>query len=116
MKKISGLLILLVMTLLATSLFAENNFNELFNEIGLTKRATCKENMIPMETLGKFVLSWRGLELKVGGGKGLTQALRKEYWEDRKNLIGKKLTFYYQKHGMKDLPRIANFKGIRRDL
>jgi len=36
MKKISGLLILLVMTLLATSLFAENNFNELFNEIGLT--------------------------------------------------------------------------------
>jgi len=93
-----------------------NNNPKKVNELGLTKRSTCKENMIPMERLGKFVLSWNGKELKVGGGEGLTQELRKHYWETRDSLLGKKLTFYYQKHGMKDLPRIANFKGIREDL
>ncbi len=97
------------------SMLHNNNPKEI-NELGLTKRSTCKENMIKMDTLGKFVLSWENEVLKVGGGDGLTQKLRKHYWNNRQSLLGKKLTFYYQKHGTKNKPRSPKFKGIREDI
>lgn len=97
----------------------ENQNESTTDELGLSKRAKKKEFMVPKNTLGKFVVKeigdvpWKGQEFRIGTGEGLTQKLRKEIWDNQANYLGKIITYKYQPYGVKDLPRIPIFKGIR---
>jgi DNA ligase-1 len=102
-----------------------HNENEAIeDELGHTKRSKCKANMVPANTLGKFLVRevgetpWRGREFAIGTGEGLTADLRKEIWGNRSKYLGKLVVYKYQVHGIKDLPRIPTWKGFRdpRDL
>lgn len=99
-----------------------HNANEAeIDELGHTKRSKHQENMIPAGTLGKFIVvevgdtPWKGQEFKIGTGEGLTAELRQEIWDNRDKFINKTVTYKYQPHGVKDLPRIPIWKGFRHE-
>lgn len=89
------------------------------DELGHTKRSTAKDGMVPMDSLGKFVVvevgdtPWKGQEFRIGTGKGLTAELRKEIWDNQKKYMGKIVKYTYQKIGTLDLPRIPIWIGFR---
>jgi DNA ligase-1 len=92
------------------------NMNESYkNEVGHTKRATCKEGMVPNGTLGKFLVRdlKTGVEFEIGTFKGVTKEDRKNLWETRMAHLGRIIHYRYQECGMKDKPRIASFQGFR---
>ena len=90
------------------------NTNEAYqNELGLTKRSSAQEGMIPANTLGGFkVKNKKWGEFTLGCGK-LTHAERKEIWSDPDLYIGKIATFKYQSIGSKEKPRILTFQHFR---
>jgi DNA ligase-1 len=85
------------------------------DELGYTKRSSHKANYHGLDTLGALVLQTEWGILKVGGGPGLDDRLRKSLWGRRHGLLGCTVTFKYQKHGMLERPRFPQFVGIRRD-
>lgn len=91
----------------------DNDLKE--DELGYAERSSSKENMIPMDTLGAFVVKdlVTGLEFNIGTGKGLTQELRKKIWNNKEEYLNKIITYKYQEIGTKDLPRTPIFHGFR---
>lgn len=95
------------------------NTNELtLNDLGLAKRSSAKAGKVPMDTLGKFIATdihgrFPGVELKIGTGKGLTDKLRKEVWENRAAWMGRVIKYKFQRTGTKDAPRLPIFLGER---
>ncbi len=85
------------------------------DEWGLSKRSSHQANKHGKGTLGAFRVRWNDQEFNIGSGKGLTQYLRQFIWNNQPMCIGKTITFTYQKHGMKNLPRSPQFKGFRKD-
>jgi len=87
---------------------------------GNTKRSSHQENKIQMDTLGVILARdiKSGKQIRLGTGQGLTDTYRKHIWDNPDKYLGKTLTYQYQAHGMKDLPRILSFIGFRdpRDL
>lgn len=89
------------------------------DEFGNIKRSKSLEGLVPAGTLGKFIVReigntpWKGEKFSVGVLKGFTAADRLHIWNNRDKYIGKILTYTYQDHGIKDLPRIPTGKGIR---
>ena len=84
------------------------------DEFGMAKRSKALAGMEPAGCLGKLIVqSNEGVEFKVG--TGFTQADRKSIWLSKDLYIGKTATIKYQKHGMKDKPRIPVFKCWRED-
>jgi len=83
------------------------------DELGYTKRAYKKENLVPADTLGAFIVKdiHTGQQFKVS--TGLDDSLRKSIWNDRNSYLGKLLKYKYQPSGMKDLPRFPVFLGFR---
>lgn len=71
--------------------------------------------MIPMNTFGAFVMELQdGRNFNVGSGLGLTDALRKEIWNNRDKYIGKIATVRQMKVGSKNgIPRLPTFVGLR---
>lgn len=97
-----------------------HNTNEAeVDELGHIKRSRHQENMVPAGTLGKFIVMevgstpWKGREFKIGTGEGLTSELRQEIWNNREIYLNKTITYKYQPHGVKDLPRLPIWKGFR---
>lgn len=86
---------------------------------GRTKRSKAQDGMVGKATLGKFLVKeigntpWTGSEFAIGTGEGLTQALRQQIWDGREEFLGKIVTYKYQPHGVKDLPRLPIWKGFR---
>lgn len=97
--------------------FEELMHNENEKELdafGHSERASKKENMVPGNTLGAFLVRKSdGVEFKIGTGKGLTAALRKEIWDNKEQYIGKLVHYRSQPHGVKDKPRIPVWHGFR---
>lgn len=95
------------------------NTNELqTNELGLAKRSSAKAGKVPMGMLGTFVAEdihgrFPGVKLKIGTGRGLTDDLRKEVWNNRKAYVGQLVKYKFQKYGSKDAPRLPIFLGFR---
>ena len=85
------------------------------NEMGYTERSSHKDNMIPMNTFGAFVKELQnGRNFNVGSGLGLTDAVRKEIWNNRDKYIGKLATVRQMKVGSKNgIPRLPTFVGLR---
>jgi DNA ligase-1 len=97
-------------------LMKNNNVAER-NAFGRTERSSHKENMQPMGTLGAFVCKTpEGVEFAIG--TGYTAAMRQEFWDNRKNLIGKLAKYKFFDGGNKEAPRFPVFIGFRdvRDL
>ena len=94
-------------------------FHELFSNqnqaeedmFGLTTRSSKRAGLVGQDTLGALVLEH--LEFgKVKVGTGFTTALRDWIWRNRERLRGEKVTFSYQKIGMKNKPRFPSFQKI----
>ena len=88
------------------------NVNEAkVNELGYTKRSCHKDNMIPMNTFGAFVMELQdGRNFNVGSGLGLTDTVRREIWNNRDKYIGKIATVRQMKVGKRGMPF---FVGLR---
>lgn len=86
-------------------------FRELMhNEDTSTKKL---ENMVPGNTLGAFIVQWKGVQFDVGSGKGFTQDFRKNVWSNREYYLGKQLTFRFMGLSHNGIPRIPTYKAIR---
>lgn len=85
------------------------------NELGLTKRAFKKENLIPAETLGALLVKDIKTNLEFKIGTGFDDALRKKIWDNKEQYLGKLLTYKYQPSGMKERPRFPVFLGFRHE-
>lgn len=85
------------------------------NEVGHTKRSTCKEGMLASGTLGAFTVQDVNtkLEFEIGTGVGLTQELRQAIWNDQKSYLNKTVKYKFFEIGTKDLPRFPSFQGFR---
>lgn len=81
------------------------------DEFGYAKRSSHKDGKIDQGTLGSFIVSWREIEFSIGSG--FTAEQRKEFWNDRDNLVGKIIKFKYFSLGMKEAPRFPIFLGFR---
>lgn len=74
-----------------------------------------KDNMVPMDTLGAFIVTWNGKVFNIGGGKGFTAERRQYWWNHRLDMIGKKVTFKYLNLSEDGIPRHPNLRGQRLD-
>lgn len=81
------------------------------DEFGYAKRSSHSSGKIDQGTLGSFIVSWREIEFSIGSG--FTAEQRKEFWNDRDNLVGKIVKFKYFSLGMKEAPRFPIFLGFR---
>ena len=81
------------------------------NELGYTERSSCKENLIPMNTLGSLVLKYGDSHFKVG--TGFSDEQRQEIWNNKESYIGKLASVRYMSVGMDKLPRIPSWLGWR---
>lgn len=89
-----------------------HNQNEAkLNELGYTERSSCKENLVPMNTLGSLVLKYGDTEFRCG--TGFNDKQRKDIWNNRDNYVGKLASVRYMSVGQKDLPRVPSFQGFR---
>lgn len=95
-----------------------NTNEEKLDAFGNIKRSLSKENMVPVDTLGKFVVEdvKNGWTFEIGTGEGLTQDLRKRIWDNKQSYIGKLVKYKYQSAGMKDVPRFPVFIGFRSEI
>jgi len=94
-----------------------NNNAKETNEIGLTRRASNKENKTPAGTLGSLILEnpkWK-TPFSCGCGK-MNHQERKALWELRKNFLGKKVTFKYQAYGSIDKPRQPRYYRFYKEV
>jgi len=89
----------------------KNSNKKTTDEFGYAKRSSHKDGKIDQDTLGSFIVNYNGIEFAIGSG--FTAEQRKEFWNDRDNLIGKLVKFKYFATGMKDAPRFPIFLGIR---
>jgi len=73
------------------------------DNLGNTKRSKHKANLVTEESLGGFSVRdlKTGCEFDIGTGEGLTHELRKEFWDNRENLIGKIVKYKHQLAGSK---------------
>ena len=81
------------------------------NELGYTERSSCKENLIPMNTLGSLVLKYGDSEFRVG--TGFSDAQRKEIWENKESYLGKLASIRYMSVGLIEKPRVPSWLGWR---
>lgn len=100
------------------------NENEAFiDERGYTKRSSSKEGKVAQNTLGRLVcdFTWpeeypnagKTVEVKIGSGKGLDDALRKKLWKYRENLPGRHVEFEFFAPGSDEAPRHIKFLRMR---
>lgn len=82
---------------------------------GHTQRSASIAGKVGKGTLGGFHVQdlWSGVTFDIGGGKGITEAVRQEIWNNRDSYVGRIFTYKFQRDGTKDKPRIPQFKGWR---
>jgi len=89
------------------------NQNELkLDELGYAKRSSSKEGLVAGDTLGAFIVDYKGQELDIAPGI-LTHDDRKLIWENQEDFLEKMLKFRFFAHGIKDKPRFPRFIGFR---
>ena len=82
------------------------------NELGYAKRSSSKENLVPANTLGTFIVNFNGMELNVAPGQ-FNYEQRQLIWDNQEDFIGKYLKFRYFAYGIKDKPRQPRAIDIR---
>jgi len=89
-----------------------NGNPEFTNELGRTARSTAKSGMTGNGMVGGFLVLWQGKRFVVAPGK-LTHKERFEIFANRKDYVGKILTFAHFPYGNLDLPRFGRWIGWR---
>jgi DNA ligase-1 len=95
-----------------------HNANELQrDERGYAKRSSHQANMVPMGTLGAFLVEdAEGKPFRVSPGI-LTHPERQEVWDNREKYLKRCITYKtFKQTGVKDKPRFGNFRAFRNDL
>lgn len=82
-----------------------NNNPKETNELGYTKRSSNKENLVPAGTAGAMMLQWDGRPIRCGFGPGITDAIKKQWWDAKDLLKGQAFKFTYQELTKTDIPR-----------
>lgn len=94
--------------------FEEEMFNAneaTTSELGRTKRSSHKANKIPKGRLGALVLKYGDTTFNCG--TGFNDAERERIWAERESYLGKLAKIKYFAHGIKDVPKLSSFLGIR---
>ena len=94
--------------------FEEEMFNAneaTTSELGRTKRSSHKANKIPKGRLGALVLKYGDTTFNCG--TGFNDAERERIWAERDSHLGKLAKIKYFAHGIKDVPKLSSFLGIR---
>ena len=94
--------------------FEEEMFNAneaTTSELGRTKRSSHKANKIPKGRLGALVLKYGDTTFNCG--TGFNDAERERIWAERDSYLGKLAKIKYFAHGIKDVPKLSSFLGIR---
>ena len=96
----------------------KNNNEARINALGHTERSSHAENKEGKGTLGGFRCRELGTDAEFDLGGGFTAQMRRDFWEQRDQLLGKLVKFQHFLPGRKDLPRFPVFLGLRdrRDL
>lgn len=91
-----------------------HNDNEaVVNALGLTERSSHKGNKRGAGVLGAFVCQDINTGVKFSIGTGFTAEQRKEFWDNRWNLLGKMVKYKFFEVGVKKAPRFPVFLGFR---
>ena len=94
--------------------FEEEMFNAneaTTSELGRTKRSSHKANKVPKGRLGALVLKYGDTTFNCG--TGFNDAERERIWAERDEYLGKLAKIKYFAHGIKDVPKLPSFLGIR---
>lgn len=96
--------------------FEELQHNENVQErdaLGHAKRSTKKAGKVGAGMLGTLLCrdEITGIEFGIGGG--FTEEMRREFWEVRKALLGRLVTYKFFPTGSKEAPRFPTFKNFR---
>ena len=94
--------------------FEEEMFNAneaTTSELGRTKRSSHKANKIPKGRLGALVLKYGDTTFNCG--TGFNDAERERIWTERDSYLGMLAKIKYFAHGIKDVPKLPSFLGIR---
>jgi DNA ligase-1 len=81
------------------------------NELGNSFRSSCKENLVPMNTLGALVLYFNAKTIEVG--TGFTKEQRQHIWDYRDRYKGFIAKYKYFPYGAYATPRFPVFLGFR---
>jgi len=93
---------------------AQHNLNEQdYDELGYSKRSSCKENLVPAGTAGSLLVKWNDKEFRVGFGPGFTDEKKQWIWDNRVNLLGELVKFSYQELSKDGIPRFGKMLEIR---
>lgn len=98
-------------TIIGFNELQKNTNEKTKDEFGHAKRSSHKDGKVDQDTLGSFIVNYNGIEFSIGSGFNMEQ--RKEFWDDRNNLVGKLVKFKYFAMGMKEAPRFPIFLGFR---
>ena len=94
--------------------FEEEMFNAneaTTSELGRTKRSSHKANKIPKGRLGALMLKYGDTTFNCG--TGFNDAERERIWAERDSYLGKLAKIKYFAHGIKEVPKLPSFLGIR---
>lgn len=94
--------------------FEEEMFNAneaTTSELGRTKRSSHKANKVPKGRLGALVLKYGDTTFNCG--TGFNDAERENIWAERERYLGQFAKIKYFAHGIKDVPKLPSFLGIR---
>lgn len=94
--------------------FEEEMFNAneaTTSELGRTKRSSHKANKVPKGRLGALVLKYGNTTFNCG--TGFNDAERENIWAERERYLGQFAKIKYFAHGIKDVPKLSSFLGIR---
>jgi len=90
----------------------ENRNVAIKNALGHTERSSHQENLVAQSMLGSMQVQLKnGKEFSIG--TGFDDDTRKEYWVNRKKLVGKMVKFKYQELSSDGIPRFPVFLGMR---
>lgn len=93
----------------------ERNYNPAERDmLGYTKRSSKKENKLQVDMLGALICHSEKFGV-FNIGSGFDEAERRSIWQQQDSLLGKTITFKYQKQGLLNKPRFPIFKGFRND-
>lgn len=93
---------------------ANTNMNEQdYDELGYSKRSSCKENLVPAGTAGSLVVKWNDKTFRVGFGPGFTDEKKQYIWDNRDDLLGELVKFSYQELSKDGIPRFGKMLEIR---
>lgn len=94
--------------------FEEEMFNAneaTTSELGRTKRSSHKANKVPKGRLGALVLKYGDTTFNCG--TGFNDAERENIWAERERYLGQFAKIKYFAHGIKDVPKLPSFLGVR---